>query len=835
MSFLFHPPTAAAARVSFRDLWVLGDEKDPFWRQVRAARLRYLDNYVWLNISVALLNGGIVLVGVSHLVHPTILWCWGIAQTASILLVLFGRWRHTALGGGQPSDRRSSMIALVQLLVVGISWGLVFLSALGKAGPTDMALVSVMTMAGMGCLFFSTAVWPAGALAMSGSVALCTLVGLLSWDQSQAWLVATVIGGFILFIAQGCIVSTRDMLESMRLQERLVEQEEVLRLLLNEYEANGREWLFEFDAAGFCTFISSRFSEVTGLPTASVIGSHWQTGVTDLEAGQPLVEIVERCEPYRNFLLPVTIGGEQRWWTLSGTPKFGPGGVFLGYRGVGSDVTEIERASRQIAELAKLDTLTGLVNRRIVHQALADGLKSGNVGLLFVDLDRFKAVNDSLGHASGDRLLKEVATRLCDVVSELVGQRGLIGRLGGDEFAVVLRETDTDEAVRVGEALITRLSQPYALGSKRASIGASVGLAVGPADGDTVETLMRAADLALYDVKGKGRGRVRHYDRAMHRKAEDRRALEFDLKSALELNQLHLVFQPVVNALDERVVGFEALLRWRHPVRGEIPPGIFIPIAEESGLIGRIGDWVLHEACRVAATWPRNVRIAVNLSPLQFDDPRLVETVKRALNRWHIAPERLELELTESLFLDERPQTSRMLKDLQALGVSFALDDFGTGYSSLGYLQKISFCRIKIDRSFVQASATDGGESTAIIQAIVALAERLGMETTAEGTETRAEFEAMRRLGCGQMQGWYFGRPMEPDDARRLLDRSRPLVELVEGLRPGSDGSAMTVLDPLVPEPRRRTRSRAASARLQAAAGPASPHALPAPPGPLRG
>ncbi len=824
MSFLFHPPTAAAARVSFRDLWVLGDEKDPFWRQVRAARLRYLDNYLWLNIAIALLNGGIVLVGISHLVHPAILWFWGIAQSASILLVLAARWQRKSLGLGQPSDRRSSMIVLVQLLVVGISWGFVFLSALGKAGPTDIALVAVMTMAGMGCLFFSTAVWPAGALAMSGSVAICTLVGLLSWPQSQVWLVATVMGGFILFITRGCIVSTRDMLESMRLQERLVEQEEVLRLLLNEYEANGREWLFEYDADGICTFMSSRFAEVTGLPTSVVIGTHWQAGVRDLEAAQPLIEIIERCEPFRNFLLPVTISREQRWWTLSGTPKFGPGGVFLGYRGVGSDVTEIERASRQIAELATLDTLTGLVNRRIVHQALAEGLKAGNVALLFVDLDRFKAVNDSLGHASGDRLLKDVATRLSDVVAELVGQRALIGRLGGDEFAVVLRETDTNEAVRVGEALIARLSLPFTTGSKRASIGASVGLAVGPADGDTVEALMRAADLALYDVKGKGRGRVRHYDRAMHRQAEDRRALEFDLKSALELNQLHLVFQPMVNALDERVVGFEALLRWRHPVRGEIPPGVFIPIAEESGLIGRIGKWVLHEACRVAASWPPQVKIAVNLSPLQFDDLQLVETVGEALARWNVAPERLELELTESLFLDERPQTARMLADLRGMGVSFALDDFGTGYSSLGYLQKISFGRIKIDRSFVQASAADGGESTAIIQAIVALAERLGMETTAEGTETRAEFEAMRRLGCGQMQGWYFGRPMEPEDVRRLLDRTRPLVEFVESGPPS-----------VWPTRPGRPRLRAASAQSPAEAAPSSPQSRKALPAPLRG
>jgi diguanylate cyclase (GGDEF)-like protein len=421
------------------------------------------------------------------------------------------------------------------------------------------------------------------------------------------------------------------------------------------------------------------------------------------------------------------------------------------------------------------------VNRRIINKALADGLSGeSGVALLFVDLDRFKAVNDSLGHGAGDRLLADVALRLRDAVNDEAGARGLVGRLGGDEFAVVLRDADLDRAVALGDAIIARLSRPYAIGGTQAMIGASVGLALGPADGDSVEALMRAADLALYDVKSKGRGSVRHYDRAMHRATEERRSLELDLRSAQTQGQLRMVFQPVVDAIDERVVGFEALMRWRHPQLGEVPPATFIPIAEEAGLIGGIGAWALSEACRVAAGWPQHIKLAVNLSPLQFDDPGLVDLVRQTLARWRIAPERLELELTESLFLDERPQTCEMLNQLRDLGVSFALDDFGTGYSSLGYLQKIAFNRIKIDRSFVRKSSADGGESTAIIQAIVALADRLGMQTTAEGTETRAEFEAMRRLGCAQVQGYYFGRPMSPEDAARLLDRARPLVQLSE-------------------------------------------------------
>jgi diguanylate cyclase (GGDEF)-like protein len=387
-------------------------------------------------------------------------------------------------------------------------------------------------------------------------------------------------------------------------------------------------------------------------------------------------------------------------------------------------------------------------------------------------------VNDSLGHGAGDRLLVEVAARLRSLVAD--EGSGVVGRLGGDEFAIVLPSGDTDAALAVGEAIITEVSKPYLIAGKQAIIGASVGLAIGPRDGGTVEALMRAADLALYDVKGKGRGSVRPFDRALHRAAEGRRSLELDLRSALDAGQMWLAFQPVVDAIDERIVGFEALMRWRHPTEGDISPGVFIPIAEEAGIINRLGAWALTEACRVAAGWPRHIKLAVNLSPMQFDDPGLVDMVRSTLARFNLKPERLELELTESLFLDERAQTTAMLEELLRMGVGFALDDFGTGYSSLGYLQKIAFNRIKIDRSFVRASVAQGGESTAIIQAIVALADRLGMETTAEGTETRAEFEAMRRLGCAQVQGFYFGRPMTSADAARLIDRSRPLLELCE-------------------------------------------------------
>ncbi len=826
MTVRFDPPDRA---VSLRpaDLLRTGPEDDPFWQQFRRAQLSFFDHYLPFNIGIALVNGALLLGAFGDRLDSVAV-AWLVLAHVISLVLGSGRRRQRRENRLAPVGRTAIFLSLFNLAIVSSGWAIVFHQALGRSGPEDAMLIVAMAMAGMGCMSFSTAIWPLGSIAMWGAIAVGTVAGLFVHHWERAWPVTIVMLGFILFMARGTLVTTHSSMIRLRLKDRVRAQEEVVRLLLNEFEANGSEWLFEFDAAGRLTFASSRFAEALRRPVDEVVGQHWTRFLAERAAGADLFDVVRRGLPFRDMLLRVEVEGEVRWWSLSGTPKFDAEGTAVGYRGVGSDVTDRQRAAERIAELATFDALTGLVNRRIIHQALADRLAAGasteteGVALLFVDLDRFKAVNDSLGHGAGDRLLAEVALRLRDTVAEVAGPRALVGRLGGDEFAVLLRSASQADAIAIGEAVIASLSRAYQIQGKPALIGASVGLAMGPRDGATVEALMRAADLALYDVKAKGRGSVRPYDRAMHKRVEERRSLELDLRNALAQGQFRLAFQPVVDALDERVVGFEALLRWRHPQQGEISPALFIPIAEELGLILAMGNWVLNEACRVAAAWPRHVRVAVNISPLQFDDPRLVQTVRETLRRWNVSPDRLELELTESLFLDERPQTAAMLDELHNMGVGFALDDFGTGYSSLGYLQKIAFRRIKIDRSFVRASATDGGELTAIIQAIVALAERLGMETTAEGTETRAEFEAMRRLGCAHVQGYYFGKPMPAEEAARLLDRGRPLLELVELVESARPADPFSPRAPSL-NPKPAPNSKAASGQSPGEAGPSSP------------
>ncbi|RYG63360.1 bifunctional diguanylate cyclase/phosphodiesterase, partial [bacterium] len=339
-------------------------------------------------------------------------------------------------------------------------------------------------------------------------------------------------------------------------------------------------------------------------------------------------------------------------------------------------------------------------------------------------------------------------------LTRVVGAEGLVGRLGGDEFQVLLPDLDhRDTLSTLACELIASLSQPYFVGGASVTIGCSIGIAIAPDHGGDSETLVRNADLALYAAKADGRGVHRFYSDDMLAGAKKRQQLEDDLRHALATGGFHLAYQPVVGTADERIVGFEALVRWDHPTRGPVSPADFIPVAEECGLIEALGEWVLRTACIEAAAWPREVRVAVNVSPIQFANPRLPSLVTSALARAGLPAHRLELEITEGVFLDESSSSDAMFAALKGLGVRLALDDFGTGYSSLGYLRTAPFDKIKIDQSFVRGAAQPGNRNAAIIRAIVTLADTLGMDTTAEGVEIQDEIRLVRELGCSHIQG----------------------------------------------------------------------------------
>jgi diguanylate cyclase (GGDEF)-like protein len=439
------------------------------------------------------------------------------------------------------------------------------------------------------------------------------------------------------------------------------------------------------------------------------------------------------------------------------------GRLALSFNRMAAGLAERER---RITDLIFNDTLTGLPNRAFLRQHLGVELVQpagrGDIALLNVDLDGFKAINDTMGHPAGDELLRLVAARL-----KLAAQDGLVARLGGDEFAVVLRRK-AGEAGSVANRLIAALSAPYQLGGQNLTVSASIGIAIGPADGADADTLLKNADLALSQAKQEGRAACRFFESAMNAQAQARHRLETDLRRALAEGELELHFQPLFDLETDRIGSFEALLRWNHPVLGPIPPVEFIPVAEETGLIVAIGQWVLQRACHEAKNWPEDVKVAVNVSCVQFRKPGLENVVLQALAGSGLAPDRLELEITESLLLEDSEATLSVLHSLRSLGVRIALDDFGTGYSSLSYLQSFPFDKIKIDRSFIEQLLTRHG-SSAIVHAITDLARSLGMETTAEGVEDSAQLEELRRHGCSSVQGYLFSRPVDSAGALALL------------------------------------------------------------------
>lgn len=438
------------------------------------------------------------------------------------------------------------------------------------------------------------------------------------------------------------------------------------------------------------------------------------------------------------------------------------------------DVTEKRRAEARLAHMARHDPLTDLANRALFHERLNEALvrvrrDKEKLAVLCLDLDRFKNVNDTLGHTAGDKLLMALAERLRACVRD----GDTVARFGGDEFAILQTAiADPRDASALAERIIKLLSESYEIDGQQILSGASVGIALAPNDGDTCELLLRHADLALYRAKQDGRRTFRFFEYAMDITARARHSLERDLRNALALGELELQYQPLVSLSTGAISGFEALLRWNNPERGSVPPSAFIPIAEDTGLIVPIGEWVLRQACAEAAKWPANVKVAVNLSPVQFKKENLPQIVFAALVSAGLPAERLELEITESILLEESKTNLATLRRLHTFGVSISMDDFGTGYSSLAYLRSFHFDRIKIDRSFV-SELGDNAECLAIVRTIAKLAADLGIPTIAEGVETEAQRELLRKEGCTEMQGYLFSKPIPASEVARLLSGKR--------------------------------------------------------------
>ena len=565
----------------------------------------------------------------------------------------------------------------------------------------------------------------------------------------------------------GVMTVARWAFHQLKMNADVGSQSESASLLLQEYEQRGVGWLWQVDGDNRCSYISSRMSALLGRPASQLIGHSLPALLGGhAELGKVLLE----RQPFTALEMELSTPRGARWISMAGDPIIDTAGRFEGFRGVGSDITEIRQTQERLTHLANVDVLSGLPNRGRVRQLLGEALRgatSGNVpcAIMFLDLDGFKPVNDTFGHPKGDAVLRAVAKRLVDEV----GPHGTVGRMGGDEFAIVVADAQSRRKVEnLADRIIQSIKEPYMIDQTEIRIGVSIGCAFGPIDGATVDDLILKADLALYQAKDAGRGVARYFSSELQSEQEDRVRLEADLRSAISSKQFYLVYQPLINAKTQKLVGFEALIRWNHPQRGLVPPNVFIPVAEETGLMGAIGEFVIDEACKTAATWPEPITVALNISPRQIILPALPNLVSEALARYKLAGNRIELEVTEGVFLGDNGSTLDVLKRLRALGVGIALDDFGTGYSSIGYLNKAVFHKLKIDGSFVR-EAGSRPENVAIIQSIVQLAKSFRMTVTAEGVETAEDFERMRDLGCDVIQGYLFGKPLPYERANQMV------------------------------------------------------------------
>ncbi len=587
--------------------------------------------------------------------------------------------------------------------------------------------------------------------AMTISIAVATII----LAGSNGWPVLALLALFVIALLRSSHDQETQIVAAAAAEISRRDAEATVRLLLNDYEEHSCDWLWTVDEAGNLREVTERFAAAAGAPAETLEG----TPLVDMFAAgadrERLVRHLKERQRFHDLVTKLSIAGEVRYWKLSARPR-SDGRM----SGIARDVTSDRMIEERVAFMAHYDNLTGLANRHLFNERLRTALEEGdrarNVALFYLDLDDFKAVNDTRGHLVGDRLLRDVGNRLAH---EIRGQ-DLVARLGGDEFAVLI-ETRAGAGMLIERAhsFLAAIREPFNIDGQVYRISASVGIAKSPDASCDAEELMRRADLALFAAKNKGRDTLALYDQAIDRAARDRREIETDLRDAVAQGQLNLHYQPVVALGSGAVVGYEALLRWYHPKRGIIGPAEFLGVAEETGLIVPIGEWSIRQALAETAKWEGDFRIAINLSPTQVGSPHLVKVVTQSLHAHGIAAERVEFEITEHVLMQENSISMGNLQKLRELGVRIALDDFGIGYSSLSYLRRFPFDRLKIDKDFVNG-VEDSSDNQAIISSITNLAEALGMETTAEGVETRAQFDLLRKLGCQEAQGYLICEPV---------------------------------------------------------------------------
>jgi len=724
---------------------------------------------VRLLVFTTLLNAAVLVGALIDQVPPLHV---ALFATSVLAACLHRMWLAEGIERGR-RRRRSAKIMVAfwwNSLWLGLTLGLLDALWLSHLSPAVQLLVAVCTVSQIASAAYTVRTLPSAAKIYVLTQSLGLAAGLVQVGGLTA--LATIA---VLMVASALLVrmayTAHDMFVTRILSDRdLHSAAKTVKLLLNEYEENGFDWLFELDRERRLTKVSERFAQAAGEPADRLAGRPLSSLFAPGSGHDELERALVSGRPLRSLVVALDGLGEAgpRWWSISGRPSHSGDGVH--YRGVISDVTELRQAEERAQQMAHFDALTGMPNRSHFNHALAglfDNHRDGeHIALILLDIDHFKSINDMHGHPVGDTYLRLFAARLTSVVatSGLGGSEPMVARLGSDEFAIAVNGGDAcDHAVRLAELLTLTLGEPITVDGIELPSAVSVGIALAPFHTDQQAQLQSYADIALGAAKSGGRGSWEMFESGMDARLHERQTLARDLRHAVARGEFRLFLQPLVDVASEAKTGYEALLRWQHPARGLVPPDAFIPIAEETGLIVPIGEWVIRSAFAEAASWPGKEVIAINLSPVQFASPNLLPVIVHALADSGIDPGRVEFEITEGVLLGDNEANIDILCRMQSLGLKIALDDFGTGYASLNYLLTFPFDKIKIDRSFISSLSTRK-ESRAIVASMIGLANALGMCTLAEGVDEAGQLDQLKAQGCRMVQGWLFGEALPSDE-----------------------------------------------------------------------
>ena len=675
-------------------------------------------------------------------------------------------------------------VALVWLMPRGIADQQIFL---GIAGSTMIAAAA-----------YTMRTLARGALIYVAIISLGLIIGLLSFGTLYALATAVLVGASALLLCQMVMTANKLFVVRILHNRDLNASVETVKMLLNDFQDQGSDWLFELDRDQCLVSVSPRFAQAMKVDAADANGRNFCDLFSAVPERDQLQSHLHDERAFRGLCLPVKNNGDgDIWWSISARPCSANQGSSVKFRGVIADISQAKLADARVRHMAHYDSLTDLPNRTFFVAALNRQFQimkpDERLVMMLVDVDQFKAVNDMYGHPIGDAFVRQVGERIarCTNESGLGGEGHIVARLGGDEFAILMGGEDcADHSLRLAHALVEALALPYTINDHVINSSVSIGVAMAPDHGNNAQMLQNNADIALYVAKDNGRNRWELFEPGMDIAVQQRHAIERDLRQALIRDELRLYFQPLVNVETGLHTGYEALIRWEHPEHGMVMPNDFIPIAESSGLIIPIGEWVIRTAMAEAVRWSEPRTVAVNLSPLQLGSPNLLPVIINALAETGLDPSRLEVEITESVLLYDCAANIAILNRLHDLGIKIALDDFGTGYASLNYLRTFPFDKIKIDRSFVTDLA-ERSDCRAIVSAVINLANNLGMCTLAEGVESEEQLATLRQEGCAMEQGWLFGKAMPAEHYASLRTLSpAPPAQIASPILPAARKAA---------------------------------------------